>query len=550
MAGEHIIQNNTFLTLASGITASDVTLAFSTGHGLRLNTVAAPSFIYATLVRAATGELERVKITAHTASADSCTVVRAQDGNTGLTFVAGDKLELRAGKSDWQQALRLGLAENAVTAGGTADAITATLDNTGLHGGTIPDNFQVTVSGCSPNTITTPTLNLTLVAATGAKTIVSGNQTALVAGDIPTIAKFIYRLAWDKWVLLNPLQAILASGANYPRSYAPNPFFQVDQLVLSATATADDVYAHDHWYVLTQTASVQASSQVVQENGQPTNARLTQNQAAAQRFGYACIIESKEAIKLRGQVMTLRPRVRISNSQAVRCAVIEWTGAADLSVVSDIVNDWTSSDYSDGAAKFFVDANYNPLGTGAKTPSAATWTDMDALNVKVGNSCNNLVLFIWTEGTAAQNVTLDIGKVRFVPGTYSGDILIPRFFEEHLYAQRFYFKTFPYHIAPAQGGSQPGAITGMAAKAGAGTGQIMRERLPTSMLRTTGAPVSTTYNPNNANAQVRDTSAGSDCSATTLERVGPNDLTLTFTGNAATAVGNQLFVHVTLEDRL
>lgn len=225
---------------------------------------------------------------------------------------------------------------------------------------------------------------------------------------------------------------------NEPRSLAPNPFFEVDQLVNSLTSVADDNYGHDHWYVLTQTASVQVSTQTLQENGQTTNARLTQNQAAAQRMGYASIIESKEAQKLRGQTLTFKPRIRCSSSQAIRCAVVEWTGTAD-SVTSDIVNDWTSSDYTDGAARFFVDANQAPLGTSTTTPSAATWTDATALNVTVGSSCNNLILFVWTEGTAAQNVTLDIGKVRLVRGNYSVDgIYVPTYAETLVYARRFF----------------------------------------------------------------------------------------------------------------
>src|SRR4051812_9577364 len=100
MAGEHNIQNNTFLTLGTGISAVDTALTLSTGHGLRLNTIASPAFAYATLVRTATGELERIKITAHTAAADAITVARAQDGTTPLTFVAGDRIELRAGLGD------------------------------------------------------------------------------------------------------------------------------------------------------------------------------------------------------------------------------------------------------------------------------------------------------------------------------------------------------------------------------------------------------------------------------------------------------------------
>lgn len=333
-----------------------------------------------------------------------------------------------------------------------------------------------------------------------------------------------------------------------PRSFAPNPFFQVDQLVNSASARADDAYGHDHWYVLTQTGTVAVSTQTLQEDGQPANARLTQSQAVSQRMGYACIIEADVAQALRGKQVTFRPRVRISSSQAVRIAVVEWTGTAD-SVTSDIVNDWTSSDYSDGAARFFVDASQAPLGNGAKTPSAATWTDMDALTVTVGSSCNNLILFVWTEQVAAQNVTLDIGKVRLTLGSYAGEIYIPTFQEVLEYAQRFFWKSFRYNIAPAQNaGAATGEIRFPALQAGATAQRSQNILLP--MMRSAGPPSAVTYNPEAANAQVRDITAGADCSVTAATPIGRQAVNITCTGNASTAIANALGVHLTVDSRL
>jgi hypothetical protein len=47
------------------------------------------------------------------------------------------------------------------------------------------------------------------------------------------------------------------------------------------------------------------------------------------------------------------------------------------------------------------------LGVGALTPAASTWTDLVPLTVSAGSSMTNLIVLIWTQGTAAQNVTLD-----------------------------------------------------------------------------------------------------------------------------------------------
>ena len=211
MAGEHDIQNNTFLTLGAGIAVSDTALTVTSGQGIRLDAVVSPAFIFATLVRSATGELERIKITAHTAAADSFTASRGQDGTTALTFIAGDRIELRAGRSDWQQVPRLGLTENAVTAGGTSEAITGTLANTGLQG--LPDKFVAILVGASANLGNAPTFNLTLNAvATAAKAIVKGNQLVLAGGDIPPCAMLMYRSGTDNWTLLNPYYGALQAG--------------------------------------------------------------------------------------------------------------------------------------------------------------------------------------------------------------------------------------------------------------------------------------------------------------------------------------------------
>lgn len=321
------------------------------------------------------------------------------------------------------------------------------------------------------------------------------------------------------------------------RSYAPNPFFQVDQLANSATAVADDVYGHDHWFALTQTASIQVSTQTLQENGQPTNARLNQNQAAAQRFGYACIIEAAEAQKYRGQVMTFRPRVRISNSQTVRCAVLEWTGTADI-VTSDIVNDWTLGTFS--AGNFFIAAGIGGINLGTATPGANTWADVACL-ATINNNVNNLILFVWMEATAAQNFTLDLGKMCFVQGTKIGEIYLPTYEETLRYAMRFYEHSFNIGTAPAQNaGNGAGSITIFRQGVAAATSTSVFFETFKNVKRK--APVVTTYNPQAANPQVRNVDIGADCTL-----VAPTGMykgfsvTYTTAGGSASSNNNGLY---------
>lgn len=172
----------------------------------------------------------------------------------------------------------------------------------------------------------------------------------------------------------------------------------------NASSAADDVYGHDRHYALTQTAAIGVSTVSAPATGIRSMMRLTQSQVTAQRMGYAQIVESSGVIGLRGKTVTFGGKLRFSNAAPIRYAILEWTGAAD-SVTSDVVNSWTSTSYTAGG--FFVATNLTVNQVGVITPTAATITDWSAA-VTVGNTANNIIVLMWTEGTAAQASTLDI----------------------------------------------------------------------------------------------------------------------------------------------
>src|SRR5581483_6064460 len=146
-----------------------------------------------------------------------------------------------------------------------------------------------------------------------------------------------------------------------------NPDGRIDQRHASLTsgdvATADDSYGGpDRWYSLTETASINVRTLQDGENGVPYCQRLTQTQASAQRMGRAQIIEAINCRHARGQSVTLSGRIRCSSSQAIRYAILEWTGTAD-SVTSDVVSNWASGSYTAGG--FFLGSNLTVAGVGA-----------------------------------------------------------------------------------------------------------------------------------------------------------------------------------------
>lgn len=180
----------------------------------------------------------------------------------------------------------------------------------------------------------------------------------------------------------------------------------------AAASVADDAYGFDRWNQLSQTANVTVSQLSNAENGQVTSLRITQPNATAQRVGTSQIIESATCRYLRGDDAHFKARIRCSQSQAIRYAILEWTGTADT-VTSDVVNDWTSGSFTTG--NFFNSTSLTLVATGSVTPAANTWTDLEG-GAAVSGSMNNLIAMVWTEGTLAQNETLDIGLAQLEQG--------------------------------------------------------------------------------------------------------------------------------------
>ena len=215
-----------------------------------------------------------------------------------------------------------------------------------------------------------------------------------------------------------------------------NGNFSVNQPGL--TSVADGVYHLDQWYALTESGSVTIAQQTDQENGQPTNLRMTQPDVGAKRMGSAQPIESINCRDLRGQTVALRARVRCSSSQAIRWAVVEWTGTADA-ITKDVVSSWTNATFTTG--NFFISTTTTIAATGSVTPAANTWTDLLA-SATISSSANNLIVFIWSEGTLAQNATLDLGAVQLAQGAQTPFEVRPVGLELAL-AQRYYNQAAP-----------------------------------------------------------------------------------------------------------
>jgi hypothetical protein len=114
--------------------------------------------------------------------------------------------------------------------------------------------------------------------------------------------------------------------------------------------------------------------------------------------------------------------------------------------------------------------------------------------------------------------------------------------------QRYYEKSFNQALVPAQGAAVSGAFTFPATKAGAVAAVAPWVQLLVAKRGLATFPIF--YNPVAANAQVRDVTAGVDCTAVALGNGSERGFYFTFTGNAATVVGNTMQVQWSVETEL
>jgi hypothetical protein len=179
---------------------------------------------------------------------------------------------------------------------------------------------------------------------------------------------------------------------------------------------------------------------------------LKQHQASAQRMGLAQIVEGVNTLPLQGKTIIFQAMIKCSSSQNIRAAILEWTGGID-SPTSDVVNNWTSGTYT--AGNFFLASNLAITAVSdAVKPDAATWTQISVSGIVT--LAKNLIVMIWTEGTAAQNVTLDITEA----GVYVATAVqnwCPRPIQQELaLCQRYYEKSYDLDVPPGTTGDDHG----------------------------------------------------------------------------------------------
>lgn len=209
--------------------------------------------------------------------------------------------------------------------------------------------------------------------------------------------------------------------------------------------------------------------------------------------------------------------------------------------LSYIVPTFASTEQSFGTAPAIVNNGVQCTLTGA-------WVRFSGV-FAVPSTAKNLIIMIWTDGQPAALDELNITEVGLYDGVEVKDWVEFPLAYELMVAQRYYFKTFGFFVAPAQSAGLNGALHWMAGKAGAlAEGACGHLRFPQIMRTTT--PTLTGFNPSAANALVRDVTGAVDTTAQAFADTSDCGTSSSCTGNAATAVGNVLALHVTADAEL
>ena len=190
------------------------------------------------------------------------------------------------------------------------------------------------------------------------------------------------------------------------------------------------------------------------------------------------------------------------------------------------------------------------------SPSAGAWdyTNGIGLIVRFGlvkSTTSSGTVGAWTTGalstsTNQVNAADTIGNIIRITGVKLelGSVASPIQFvpleEELARAKRYYQKSFPYAVAPAQGAGLAGAFTVPSTGVGA-VSIVLGTVLFTTPLRT-NTPTITLYNPISANAEARNMSDAADCSGTIATLTTESSMALSATANAGSAVGEQISV--------
>ena len=316
-----------------------------------------------------------------------------------------------------------------------------------------------------------------------------------------------------------------------------NGQMNVSQLLVDTAAnfSTAGTYGIDRWNMVAQ--ALGGTIQYQRVTGDATSRyAIRMSRTSGTNTGNLNMLQALESInsyRFAGRQVTFSFRARRGSAYLGGLFATMLTGTGvDQSAPSAYVPSWTGS----------VQQNFTLSGTLGTTFSTFSGTLTAAANA------SQLAVSISTgafTGTGTANDWLEITDVQLEVGSVATPYENIDFATELARCMRYYEKSFTLATVPVQNAGAASVFTMFSGKAATGVNVAgipfqVRKRI---------APTITLFNPGAANAQVRDFGASVDCSATT--GVGTeNGISMTYTGNAATTIGNSTGINWTANAEL
>jgi len=322
-------------------------------------------------------------------------------------------------------------------------------------------------------------------------------------------------------------------------NYLVNPGwdFAQEQTPGTLTTIADGGYSADQWKCYRENADLQyrrvdgsgvsgLTSNYYGEYKKITNAG---------KFLVMQPLEYLNTVRFRGKTISFQLQMMSNAARTMKIAILELQSAGVADTIPAVVSAW-NADATDPT----LGANIAVIGTPV---SCAVTTAMQTFQFSgtFPTTSKNLMVAVWSDADLAVNDTVGMAEAGLRYGASLRSWTPINRDEEIRKIIRFVWKTFPLDTAPAQNAGQLGVYRFIAGRAGANP-NYTSFRIPTMR----AAPGITLYNPGAANAQVRDTSVGLDCSSSANVATITSESCISFscTGNASTFVGGALDVHI------
>jgi len=197
------------------------------------------------------------------------------------------------------------------------------------------------------------------------------------------------------------------------------------------------------------------------------------------------------------------------------------------------------------------------------SPSAGTWNYTNGIGLYLAfclgaGSTFQTTANAWQTGNflctsnqtnvaASTSNYLDIALVQLEAGPVATDFNVAPFEAEYARCLRYYEKSFPYATVPAQAAGGSSALWFTQAVAASTTAMIGGTKFEVYKRAT---PTITLYNPQATNAQARNATTNTDCSATSVVVSSENGFALNATSPSGSAVGQGLYINFVADAEL